>query len=357
MMDRLDRSWLPAVVGLLPAVRGPERGRCSPSARDAPVEQYDLYVRDDDTAQMIFHSGFNAGRSSPASSRATSPRTRSRSRSSCRAAGKFTLLLVGVIGDVDGRQAGAGRDAAVLGRRELNVERRPTTSTRSCSRCRRGDDTDGDSVARRAPTSSRTCPRRPTLYAGHTDLLDCDDKIDIPGRRRRQADQAHGRGRSTRSPPRSAATAIDENCNGNADEACVDKDKRPRLPRPRLRRQRSRRATTRPTSIRSPIRPTAAATASARWAPPTAHRLLARHGDPAASPRLHARQDAVPDAALRRRHRRELPRVATTGTTPPASSTTTATAIRRRRRATTATTTIPTVHPGARRVVRRRPRI
>ena len=97
-------------------------------------------------------------------------------------------------------------------------------------------------------------------------------------------------------------------------------------------------ATTRPTSIPSPIRRTAAATASASSARPTS------------TPNFTRRPDSVPDAALRRRHRRELPRRRQRSEERHH--------LRRRRRlrrlsgagngqATTATTTIPAVHPGA----------
>jgi hypothetical protein len=192
---------------------------------DAPVEQYDLYVRDDSTGQVIFHSGFN-------SVTATGESPRDLTKSALKIAlklsrgGRFTLLVVGVIGDLaQGKPAPGATQlfwaghvkidgATELSAKLLTVPRDPDQNI--------DDDQDRD-LWPDATDFVAHVPEAAQMYAGKTDLLDCDDKIDMP---------ANDDGTPTKllaadiNPfaTETCGDSFDQNCNGNGDEECVDQD-------------------------------------------------------------------------------------------------------------------------------------
>jgi hypothetical protein len=187
---------------------------------DAPAEQYDLYVRDDNTAQIIFHSGFNPVQ-------APGEKVRDLTMQSLKIAlklsrgGRFTLLLVGVIGAVaDGKPAPGSTQLFWAG--HLGVDGATEISALLLT-VPDGDDADHDlwPDAMQFPLDS---PQAANLYRGHLDLLDCDDKIDMP---------MNDKGDTLKVKAADinpfaveiCGDGYDENCNGNADEVCVDKDK------------------------------------------------------------------------------------------------------------------------------------
>jgi hypothetical protein len=188
---------------------------------DAPVEQYDLYVRDDANSQILFHSGFTAvslSSSNPKDLRNSKLKIALKMPSK----GHFTILMVGVIGEVNGSKPAPGATQLFWARR-VDVEGTTDISAQLLT-VTMGDDADGD-LWPDATKFLADNPEAPKLYQNHQDMLDCfDDPTMTP------LD-------SNGNPIKFKAADInpfavevcgdgfDENCNGNADETCVDKDK------------------------------------------------------------------------------------------------------------------------------------
>jgi hypothetical protein len=186
---------------------------------DQPAQQYDLYVRDDATQVIVFHSGFN-----PVQLPNEPPRdiTQDKLKIALKLSkgGKYTLLLVGVIGDVDGDRPAAGATQMFwAGRIEvggtMNVDARLLTVPD-------GDDADGDLWPDASDFPAHVAEAA-MVYAAHPDLLDCDDKIDNPTR----SDGTAVSLKAAAINPFAVEICndgFDENCDGNGDEACVDAD-------------------------------------------------------------------------------------------------------------------------------------
>ncbi len=216
----MDRPRLLLVASLLFASCGGPNAVLLTVSADAPVEQYDLYVRDDATSQIVFHSGFNAVQ-------LPSEKMRDLTKESLKVSikvgsGHYTLLLVGVIGDVvNGGPAVGATQLFWAGR--VHVDGTIKVSAQLIT-VPAGEDADGD-LWPDATSFRANNAEAAKLYQDHPDLLDCfDDPNQMP---------LDGNG----NPIKFTAAEInpfavevcgdgfDENCNGNADETCVDKDK------------------------------------------------------------------------------------------------------------------------------------
>lgn len=187
---------------------------------DQPATQYDLYVRDDASAQIIFHSGFN-----PVQLPTEGPRDITadplKIAVQLSKGGKYTLLLVGVVGDVSGARPAPGAIQMFWAGRvdvggTVRVDARLLTVPD-------GDDADDDLWPDVSEWPAHSAEGA-MLYAQHTDLLDCDDKVDNPT----LPDGTVIHLKASLINPFAVeicGDGYDENCDGNGDEACVDNDK------------------------------------------------------------------------------------------------------------------------------------
>src|SRR6478609_8042092 len=110
-MDRLRWAWVACVIGLASGCHSQDAVLLSVSA-DGPVEQYQLFVHDDDTGAMAYASGF-AAVSPPGEPTLDLTRGKLKLALKLPRGGRFKLLLVGVTGalDANGRP---GANATVL---------------------------------------------------------------------------------------------------------------------------------------------------------------------------------------------------------------------------------------------------
>ena len=185
---------------------------------DAPVEQYQLFLHDDDAAQVVYSSGFIQVSAPGQMLDLTKDKLKLALKLS--RGGHFTLLLVGVIGEVDdGKPAASATVLFWAGK--LHVDGATDVNARLLT-VPPGDDADGDYLPDATDFPAHV-PEAATLYANHADVLDCNDKNTMPT----AADGTPVALSPAQINP--FATEIcgdgyDENCNGDADEPCVDKD-------------------------------------------------------------------------------------------------------------------------------------
>jgi hypothetical protein len=180
---------------------------------DAPAQQIDLYVQDEATEQIIFHSGFSPVAAGGQPRDLT--RTKLKLALKLSRAGKFKLLLVGVAGDlVDGKPSPTATQlfwaahVHVDGTTELQAQLLTVPP---------GDDSDGD-LWPDATDFPAHVPLAAVLYQHHPELLDCDDKIDSPNGLPLRAADINPFAVET------CGDGYDQNCNGNGDEQCHDVD-------------------------------------------------------------------------------------------------------------------------------------
>jgi hypothetical protein len=217
----MDRFRLLCVASIVTVV-----GCSSPPAvlltvsGDQAAEQYDLYVRDDASQQIIFHSGFN-----PVQLPGEGPRDITTDKLkialSLSKTGKYSLLLVGVIGDVAGAKPAPGA-TQMFWAGHVDVGGTERVDARLLT-VPDGDDADGDLWPDSNDWPGHS-PEAAQLYAAHPDLLDCDDKVDDP----MQSDGTVLHKKASEINPFAVEICndgFDEDCNGNGDEACVDADK------------------------------------------------------------------------------------------------------------------------------------
>ncbi|HXU67734.1 MAG TPA: putative metal-binding motif-containing protein [Polyangia bacterium] len=185
---------------------------------DAPVEQYQLFLHDDDAAQIVYSSGFIPV-SAPGQQLDLTMEPLKLALKLSRG-GHFTLLLVGVIGEVDdGKPAASATSLFWAGK--LHVDGPLDVNARLLT-VPPGDDADGDYFPDATDFPAHV-PEAATLYANHADVLDCNDKDNMPT-------AADGTPLVLMAKDINPfATEIcgdgyDEDCNGDTDEACVDKD-------------------------------------------------------------------------------------------------------------------------------------
>jgi len=231
LLPRGPRCWASyLLIGVLASVFA---GGCKnepalliKATADAKVEQYDLYIRDDEAQQTIFHSGFNPVLA-PGEKSADGTGTRDLTKEALKIAvklskgGKFTVLLVGVIGTLDGGKPAIGSTQLFwAGRYEIHGA---TSVAARMLTVQPGDDYDGDLFPDVSSFLQHT-PEAVALYSDQLDLLDCDDRVDNPT----TADGKVVPIMAAAINPFAAEVCgdgYDEDCNGGIDEACVDADK------------------------------------------------------------------------------------------------------------------------------------
>ncbi|MGZ3426148.1 MAG: putative metal-binding motif-containing protein, partial [Polyangia bacterium] len=205
------------MIGISAGCHGPDAVLLTVTA-DAPVEQYQIFLHDDDAQSVVYSSGFISVSSPGQQLDLTHDQLKLALKLS--RGGHFTLLLVGVIGEVvNGKPASSAKVLFWAGK--IHVDGANSVNARLLT-VPPGDDADGDYFPDAGPFMEHVAEAA-TLYAGKTDVLDCNDKDMMP---------VASDGTPISIPPdhiNPFATEIcgdgyDENCSGSADEACVDKD-------------------------------------------------------------------------------------------------------------------------------------
>ncbi len=217
-MDRL-RPFFVACLLALPACGGPNAIVLNVTG-DAPATQYDLYVHDDDAGQIIFHSGFTPF-APPGAPPVDLTMKSAKIALKLSGTGKFTVLLVGVVGDVVGSQPAPGATQMFWATR-LEVNGTTTFDARLLT-VQPGDDQDGD-LWPDVNTFLSNTPAAAPIYGSHLELLDCDDKMDFPVS---PVTMMASKVKAADINPFAneiCGDGIDEDCNGADDEACVDND-------------------------------------------------------------------------------------------------------------------------------------
>jgi hypothetical protein len=216
-MDRLRAALVACVIAIGAGCHGPDAVLLTVTA-DAPVEQYQLFLHDDDAQMLVYSSGFIPVSSPGHELDLTHDKLKLALKLS--RGGHFTLLLVGVIGELDNGKP-APSATVLFWATKLHVDGADNVTARLLT-VPPGDDADGDYFPDAGPFMAHV-PEAAALYANHGDVLDCNDKDTMPV--------------ATDGTPVSLMPAqinpfaleicgdgYDENCDGNTDEACVDKD-------------------------------------------------------------------------------------------------------------------------------------
>ncbi|MEO6951727.1 MAG: putative metal-binding motif-containing protein [Polyangia bacterium] len=226
--SRRRSAWVGAALAVLFVGTQPACNK-SPSlllkiTADADVEKADLYVRDDASQQIIFHSGFvptlAPGEKSKTGARDLTSETL-KIAVKLSSGGKYTILIVGVIGDIaGGKPAPTATQLFWGGRYEVHG---PTTINARLLTVPAGDDADGD-LWPDASDFRAHVPEAAQLYANSADLLDCDDKVNNPVT---AAGKTLNISAANINPfaIELCGDGYDEDCNGDGDEPCVDNDK------------------------------------------------------------------------------------------------------------------------------------
>src|SRR6266542_1748346 len=174
-MDRLRWAWVACVIGLGSGCHSQDAVLLSVSA-DGPVEQYQLFVHDDDTGSLAYASGF-AAVSSPGEPPLDLTQSKLKLALKLSRGGHFKLLLVGVNGalDADGRP---GANATVLfWADKVKVDGAEHLDAQLVT-LQAGEDSDGDYWPDAQAFLAR--PEGDQRYRDKGFLLDCDDKLDNP---------------------------------------------------------------------------------------------------------------------------------------------------------------------------------
>ena len=216
-MDRLRSALVACVVLVGAGCHGPDAVLLTVTA-DAPVEQYQLFLHDDDAQSLVYSSGFIPVSAPGQQLDLTKDKLKLALKLS--RGGHFTLLIVGVIGEIDNGKPAATATVSFWATK-VHVDGADSITARLLT-VPPGDDADGDYFPDAGPFMQHV-PEAATLYANHGDVLDCNDKDTAP--------LASDGTPISLMPAQINPFALeicgdsyDENCDGNADEACVDKD-------------------------------------------------------------------------------------------------------------------------------------
>jgi hypothetical protein len=186
---------------------------------DASAEQVDLFVRDDQTHELLFHSGFVPAATADG---ASIDLAKDPLRIGVRLdeGGHYTLLAVGAIGPLlAGKPSPDGIQLFWAGHVKVDGTSRVDAHLITVPP---GDDQDRDLWPDGADFLAHQ-PEALARYGDKPDLLDCDDKSDFPPR----ADGTALTLKAEQINPFSTevcSDGYDENCNGDADEPCIDAD-------------------------------------------------------------------------------------------------------------------------------------
>ncbi|HWE29538.1 MAG TPA: hypothetical protein VHB97_16120, partial [Polyangia bacterium] len=173
-MDRLRVALVACIVSIAAGCHGPDAVLLTVTA-DAPVEQYQLFLHDDDAAMIVYSSGFIPVSSPGQQLDLTKDKLKLALKLS--RGGHFTLLLVGVIGEIDDGKPAASA-TVLFWADKLHVDGANNVNARLLT-VPPGDDADGDYFPDAGPFMQHV-PEAAALYASHADVLDCNDKNTMP---------------------------------------------------------------------------------------------------------------------------------------------------------------------------------
>jgi hypothetical protein len=216
-MDRLRWAWVACVIGLASGCHSQDAVLLSVSA-DGPVEQYQLFVHDDDTGSLAYASGF-AAVSSPGEPPLDLTQSKLKLALKLSRGGHFKLLLVGVNGALDGDGRPGANATVLFWADKVKVDGAQQLDAHLVT-LQAGEDSDGDYWP-----DAQAFLARPEgdHYRDKGFLLDCDDKVDNPT----AGDGKPIALKAAQINPFAAEVCedgYDENCSGNDDEPCIDKD-------------------------------------------------------------------------------------------------------------------------------------
>ncbi|MDB4965477.1 MAG: hypothetical protein JWN44_1166 [Myxococcales bacterium] len=217
-MDRLRLAWVACVIGIASGCHTQDAVLLSATA-DAPVEQYQLFVFDDDTQTPVYSSGFSAV-STPGLAPLDLTRDQLKLALKLSRGGHFTLLLVGVIGEVQNGKPSAAASVLFWGGK-VHVDGSTDVKARLLT-VPPGDDADGDYWPDRTAFMQHV-PEAAALYANTPNVLDCNDDKNMPVAPDGTV-VALDAAQINPFAVEICGDGYDENCSGDADEACIDKD-------------------------------------------------------------------------------------------------------------------------------------
>jgi hypothetical protein len=218
-MDRLRLALVACVFGITAGCHGQDSVLLSATA-DAPVEQYQLWLFDNDTQSPAYASGFSAV-STPGQPPLDLTQDKLKLALKLSRGGHFTLLLVGVIGEVQKNGKPSPAATVLFWGGKVHVDGATEVKARLLT-VPAGDDADGDYWPE-ATAFMQHVPEAAALYAGKMDVLDCNDNKNMP----LAPDGSVVALDAAQINPFAVeicGDGYDENCSGDADEACVDKD-------------------------------------------------------------------------------------------------------------------------------------
>jgi hypothetical protein len=215
-MDRLAPTFVACAI--LAGCTSPDAVLITVTADDK-VEQYELFVRDDASGEVFFRTGFKPV-TQPGDPSIDLTADELKIALKLSRGGDYTLLLVGAIGDVGSGKFGPSTQQFFWAGR-THVAGATNVSARLLH-VPGGDDHDGDLWPDATDFPSHV-PAAVELYGSHLDLLDCDDKIDHPMTSTGMMLKLLAADINPFAPE-ICGDGYDEDCNGDADEKCIDAD-------------------------------------------------------------------------------------------------------------------------------------
>jgi hypothetical protein len=143
---------------------------------DQPAQQYQLFLHDDDNQTLVYSSGWTAVSTEGQPPLDLTKQSLKLALKLSRA-GHFTLLLVGVVGQIVENKPGP-TSTTMFFAQKLSINGTTNVNAQLLT-VPPGDDTDGDFWPDVSSFRSHV-PAAATLYAGKDTVLDCDDKENNP---------------------------------------------------------------------------------------------------------------------------------------------------------------------------------